>query len=128
MNRKAFAPGAHVIEAYGQGGFRFAGMSHVGSILATPKGVSAVAAASVGELGDDDLARLFAELAAEPGVVEYVVIGTGETMRPAPAPLAAELRARGIGFEAMATGPAARVYNVMIDEGRRVAALLIAAP
>ncbi|MGO9740053.1 MAG: Mth938-like domain-containing protein [Roseiarcus sp.] len=128
MTRKAFAPGAHVIEAYGKGGFRFAGMSHVGSILATPKGVSAVAAASVGELGVDDLARLIAELEAEPGVVEYVVIGTGETMRPAPAPLAAQLRARKIGFEAMATGPASRIYNVMIDEGRRVAALLIAAP
>ena len=31
-------------------------------------------------------------------------------------------------FEAMATGPALLVYNIMRDERRRVAALLLAAP
>ena len=40
--------------------------------------------------------------------------------------LSRRLRAAGLRFETMATGPAARVYNVLVDEGRRVAALLIA--
>ena len=31
-----FVPGRHLIDAFGDGGFRFAEMSHRGSILATP--------------------------------------------------------------------------------------------
>jgi len=124
----AFAPGAHIIDAFGGGGFRFAGMSHVGSILATPKGVSAVGATVIVDLDAAAFQRLFEELAAEPGLVEFVVIGTGAKMALAPQGLAAALRAKGLRLEAMATGPASRVYNIMIGEGRRVAALLLAAP
>ena len=39
---EGFVPGRHAIEAYGAGGFRFAGMCHVGSILATPRGIAAI--------------------------------------------------------------------------------------
>ena len=125
---EGYVPGRHPIEAYGAGGFRFAGLSHVGSILATPKGVRAVAVASQAGIDAVALAPLFAELAAEPGSIEFVVIGTGARMAPLAPALAARLRAAGLRFEAMATGPASRVYNVMMDEGRRVAALLVAAP
>ena len=124
----AFAPGAHSIEAFGAGGFRFAGMSHVGSILATPRGVSGVSATSLEEVDASTLQRLFDELRAEPGLVEFVVIGTGAKFSRASSALAELLRDMGLRFEAMATGPAARLYNVMMGEGRRVAALLIAAP
>ena len=123
-----FVPGAYLIDAHGAGGFRFAGMSHVGSILATPQGVSAVAATSLAELGPEAFARLFAEIDATPGCVEFVVLGAGAKFAPAPAAVARALRARRLRFEAMATGPALRMFNVMRDEGRRVAALLIAAP
>lgn len=124
----AFAPGAHPIDAYGAGAFRFAEMSHVGSILATPKGIGAVAAAALAEVGPESLARLFAELDAAPASVEFIVIGAGAKMAPLPPALAALLRGRGLRFESMATGAALRMYNIMLDEGRRVAALLIAAP
>ncbi len=110
------------------GGFRFAGLSHVGSILATPKGVRAVAIAAPAELDAAALAPLFEEMAAEPGSIEFLVIGVGARMAPLAPELKQRLRAAGLGFEAMATGPAARVYNIMMDENRRVAALLIAAP
>lgn len=123
-----YVPGRHRIEAYGAGGFLFAGLSHVGSILATPKGVRAVAIAAPSDIDAAALAPLFAELAAEPGSIEFVVIGTGARMAPLASALAARLRAAGLRFEAMATGPASRVYNIMMDEGRRVAALLVAAP
>ncbi len=126
MTTLPFVPGRHAIEAYGGGGFRFAGMSHVGSILATPRGISAVAAVSIAEGGDEALAPLIAELEATPGAVELLVLGAGASRaRPSEA-LIGRLRASGLRFETMATGPAARVYNVLVEEGRRVAALLIA--
>lgn len=123
-----YVPGRHAIEAYGAGGFRFAGMSHVGSILATPKGIAAIDLIGPDDLAPATLAPLFAELAAEPGSVEFLVIGLGARMAPLAPALKDRLRAAGLRFEAMATGPAARVYNVLMDENRRVAALLIAAP
>jgi uncharacterized protein len=123
-----FVPGRHPIDAYGAGGFRFADMSHVGSLLATPQGVRAMLAASAAELDGQALAPLFAELADHPRSIEILVIGTGETMAPVPASLRALIKQAGLRFEAMATGPAARVYNVLLGENRRVAAALIAAP
>ena len=45
-----------------------------------------------------------------------------------PAPLTAKLRAAKLRIDVMATGPAARVYNVLLSENRRIAALLLAAP
>lgn len=121
-------PGRHLIDAYGAGGFRFAGMSHVGSILATPGGIYAVAAQDLAALRLEHFAPLMAEIAQTPGAVELLVIGTGEQMARLPAPLALRLKGAGLRLEAMATGPASRVYNVLVGENRRVAALLLAAP
>ena len=73
-------------------------------------------------------APLFAELAERPGSIEFLVIGSGAQLALAPKSLRAVLREAGLRFEAMATGPALRVYNVMQSEDRRVAAVLIAAP
>ncbi len=123
-----FAPGSHLIAAHGGGAFAFAGMSHHGSILATPKGVRGVEAASVAALDPDVLAPLFAELRKAPGSIEFLVIGSGVQMAPVPKALRAALREAGLRFEAMATGAALRVYNVMQSEGRRVAAALISTP
>jgi uncharacterized protein len=124
----AFAPGNHAIAAHGGGAFAFAGMLHQGSILATPKGVRGVDAESVENLDERTLASLFAELIEAPGSIEFLVIGTGAQTEPVPQGLRARLRGAGLRFEAMATGPALRVYNVMQSEDRRVAAALIAAP
>jgi uncharacterized protein len=126
--RSAFAPGSHPITAYGQGAFAFAGMSHAGSILATPNGVRPIDATSVDDLDANALAPLMAECADNPGSIEFVIVGTGARMAPIPKALRAALGRAGLRFEAMATGPALRVYNIMQSEGRRVAAALIAAP
>jgi uncharacterized protein len=123
-----FIPGRHPIDAYGAGGFRFADMSHVGSILATPGGIHAVAANQLPGLRYEHFAPLTAELAENPGSTELLIIGTGAKMGRLPAPLATRLRAAGLRLEVMATGPAMRVYNVLLSEDRRVAALLLAAP
>jgi uncharacterized protein len=125
---EGFVPGRHLIDAYGTGGFRFAGMGHVGSILATPRGVLAIEARTIDEISETTLAPLFAEIADAPGSIEFVVFGSGESIAPLPRRLADLLRAQNLRFEAMATGPASRVYNIMLGEDRRVAALLLAAP
>jgi uncharacterized protein len=126
--RLAFAPGSHSINAHGEGAFSFAGMRHAGSILATPKGVRPIDAKSVDDLAPAALSTLMDECAESPGSIEFLIVGTGAGMAPIPKALRAVLSQAGLRFEAMATGPALRVYNVMQSEGRRVAAALIAAP
>ena len=125
---EGFVPGRHPIDAYGAGGFKFAGMGHVGSILATPRGIAAIDAKSLSEITDATLAPLFDEMAGAPGSIEFIVVGTGERMALLPPLLSRRLRTAGLRVELMATGSAARVYNVMLGENRRVAALLLAAP
>jgi uncharacterized protein len=126
--RPAFAPGSHSIAAYGKGVFAFAGMSHEGSILATPKGVQPIDATRIDDLDPAALAPLLAEIAESPGSIDFVIVGTGERLAPMPKASRAALGQAGLRFEAMATGAALRVYNVMQLEGRRVAAALIAVP
>jgi uncharacterized protein len=123
-----YVPGRHAIEAYGAGGFRFAGMSHRGSILAMPQGVRAIAPLSLAEVEAETLAPLFDEIRANPRSIEILVVGAGEKHVPLDAALRDALKKAGLRVETMATGPAARVYNVLLGEDRRVAALLIAAP
>ena len=125
---EGFVPGRHPIDAYGAGGFRFAGMGHIGSILATPRGIAAIEPNSLSEITDATLAPLFEEMAGAPGGIEFIVVGTGERMALLPPLLSRRLRTAGLRVESMATGSAARVYNVMLGENRRVAALLLAAP
>ena len=80
------------------------------------------------EITDATLAPLFDEMAGAPGSIEFIVVGTGERMALLPPLLSRRLRTAGLRVESMATGSAARVYNVMLGENRRVAALLLAAP
>ena len=127
-SRPPFAPGAHLIVAHGEGAFAFAGMQRHGSILATPSGVRPMDASTVADLNAHTLAPLFAELGEAPGSIEFLVIGTGAQTLPVPKALRAALAEARLRFEAMATGPALRVYNVMRAEERRVAAALLAAP
>ena len=119
-----FVPGRHTIEAYGAGGFRFAEMSHRGSILALPSGVHAWKVASTAEITEESLAPLFAEPA---GSVALLILGTGRSLLPVKSTLRARLRAAGIGVDPMATGSAVSTYNILLGEGRLVAAALVAA-
>lgn len=57
--------------------------------------------------------------------LEIVLLGTGNRQRfPRPA-LTRALLARGVGVEVMDTSAACRTYNVIMLEGRRVAAALL---
>ena len=118
-----FAPGRHSIDGYGRGGFAFAGMTHRGSVLALPSGVHIWRVTTPEEITVESLAPLFAEPA---GAVELLLVGTGDELRPLSPPLRAALADAGIRADSMATGPAARTFNVLFAENRRVAAALIA--
>jgi uncharacterized protein len=118
-----FLPGAHVIEGYGQGGFRFGGMSHRGSILALPSGIRAWAAATPEDISEGSLAPVFAE---PRGSIAHLLIGTGATIQPLPRGLRQTCAAAGIVAEPMATPEAARTYAILVGERRPVAAALLA--
>ena len=120
--RSGFAPGRHLIDAYGAGGFRFADMSHRGSILVLPSGIHAWNARSPADFTRDAFAPVLAEAAA----IELLLIGTGPTIAALPEPLRRVLREAGLRVDPMATGAAARTYNVLAAEDRRVAAALLA--
>ena len=59
---------------------------------------------------------------------EIVIIGTGKKLRFPPPAALAPLREARIGFEVMDTAAACRTYNVLLGEGRQVAALLLIEP
>lgn len=110
------------IEAYGRGGFRFAGMSHRGSLLCLPSGIWAWEISTPVEIDEAALTRVFAD-AAEIGLF---VLGTGRVRTPLVETLSWRFRDFGINVETMTTGQAANTYNILLGEGRRVAAGLIA--
>ena len=117
-----YVPGRHKIDDYGGGGFRFADMSHKGSILALPSGVRAVPLSNAAEIDEAMIDRAL----SESGGLDVFVVGTGQDLLPLASVLRAKLRASGVGWETMATGAAVRTYNMLVDEDRRVGALLIA--
>ena len=117
-----FAPGRHAIEGIGRGGFLFAGMSHIGSILALPSGVHAWPVTTVAAITTDALDAVLAEA----GSIGFLLIGTGDRFHPLPAQIQQRLREAGLTFEAMSTSSATQTYNILLDEGRAVAAALIA--
>ncbi|MFO1167787.1 MAG: MTH938/NDUFAF3 family protein [Rhodoblastus sp.] len=116
-------PGRHPIDAYGEGGFKFGGMSHRGSLLALPSGLYAWDVTAPADITEASLARVFAE---EAGLIEHLLVGTGLDMLPLHPAVVQALRARRIVAEPMATGAAARTYNILMGESRLVAAALIA--
>lgn len=119
-----FVPGRHAIEAYGRGGFRFAGMSHRGSILALPSGIREWPVEDARDLAMADLDPVFADAPR----VEFLILGTGTEMLVVPDAIRSRFRAAAISFDVMQTGHAARTYNVLLAEGRRVGAALVAVP
>ena len=114
-------PQAAEIEAYGKGGFRFAGMSHRGSILCLPAGIWAWPVTAPDQIDEAALARVFSAPRAE-----LVLIGTGRQPWLMPEALRWRFRDARIGIEVTPTGAAVRTYNILFAEGRHVGAALIA--
>jgi len=120
--KAGYFPGRAPIEAYGNGGFRFAGMSHRGSILCLPGGVRAWGVSDAEAL---DVAS-FEDVFAEADAIGFVLLGTGRRQVFPSRAVRQLFRDRRIGLDPMDTGAACRTYNVLLAEGRPVAAALIA--
>jgi uncharacterized protein len=113
-------PQPAAIDAYGKGGFRFADMSHRGSILCLPTGIWVWPVTTPEEITEESLARVFGS------GVEFFMLGAGKQPWLMPERLRWRFRDARIGVEVTPTGAAVRTYNILFGERRRVGAALIA--
>jgi uncharacterized protein len=113
-------PQPAAIDAYGKGGFRFADMSHRGSILCLSTGIWAWPVVTSDQITEESLARVFGS------GVELFMLGTGKQPWFMPEALRWRFRDARIGLEVTPTGAAVRTYNILFGERRKVGAALIA--
>lgn len=109
----------YMIESYAQGVVRIAGRSFTQNLILTPYEIEdAWSVRDFTELSVADFGRLAER---EP---ELVILGTGARQRFPHPSLTQPLMARRIGLESMDTAAACRTYNILVAEGRKVAAML----
>jgi uncharacterized protein len=119
---EGFYPRQVPIDAYGNGGFRFAGLSHRGSLLCLPGGMFAWEAMLPADVTVESLASVLA--AADQ--LDVLLIGLGGDIAGLDPAVRAALKERRVIIEAIATGGAVRTYNVLLAEDRAVGAALLA--
>ncbi len=112
------------VEGYGVGTFKVGGAEVRGSMLIRAERFEPWAIAAADDL--DDAAT--APLLALAGTVDILLVGTGARLQPLARSTRDALRAAGLGVEVMNTPAACRTYNVLVAEGRRVAAAVMAMP
>lgn len=138
--QKESTPGLNTVTAYGTGYVEINGTAYHHSVHFGPEGdinrwsitraqelTLAVLReiAGVKDAAPDPMAFLDGEPTAITSGVEVVLIGTGSNQVMLPQSLTDPLLRLGIGVEAMSTQAAARTYNILMSEGRRVVVALI---
>lgn len=108
---------ALAIESYGPGFFRVG--SHVlrGASLITPWDAGAWG-------GVTDLETPLSMV----GKIDVLLVGMGAEVAHVPGAFRDALESQGIGVEVMNTPAACRTYNVLLGEGRRIAAAVLPVP
>ncbi len=119
--REAHYPERAPIDIYGDGGFKFAHMAHTGGLLCLPSGIHNWPVVSAEDCDEAAFKRVFDEA----GDIEILLFGTGATLVPIAETLRWRFRECRIMADPMSTGSAVRTYNVLLAEGRAVAAALI---
>jgi uncharacterized protein len=115
-------PSPAQIDAYGDGGFLFGGMSHRGSLLCLPDGIWAWPVASVREITAELLEPVFARADR----LDFFLLGGGRDPFLLPRALREQFQAVSLSVDVMPTGSAVSTWNILLGEGRRVGAALIA--
>jgi len=110
------------IDAYGNGGFRFGGMSHRGSLLCFPDGIWAWPVNDATELNEGLLSPAFDRAES----LDFFLVGAGRDVWVLPDKLRQRFRDVSLSVDTMTTGAAVRTYNILLAENRRVGAGLIA--
>lgn len=111
-----------LVAAYGDRGFRINEDRIEGSVLICNGGAESWPVTDVAGITAENLTRV---IDADPAV-ELLIVGTGDSLALLPADTRSALEERAIPYDVMDTGAAARTFNVLALEGRRVAAALIA--
>jgi uncharacterized protein len=119
-----FGPNRQVIEAYGPHGFRVGGVAYSGAVIVFPDRTLAWSVTTLAEVTAASLGPI-AERSGTEGAIEILLLGCGRRMAPVPPALRAEMRRLRVAIDAMDTGAACRTYDVLLSEGRRVAAALL---
>lgn len=116
--------GRQIVQSYAEGRFRVSGQVYEGPVIVfTDRTVLWTAQSPVEKMGAND----FAQVISESDNLDVVLVGCGRTMETIPFPLRQKLKDQGIALEFMDTGAACRTYNVLMAEGRRVAAAMLPA-
>lgn len=102
------------VDGYGPGFFRVGGELIRGAVLVSHQGFR-----GWGGIADH------AAIEALAGQIDVLLVGTGATPAYVDAALQAVADRAGFGLEPMDSPAAARTYNMLLAEGRRVAAALI---
>ena len=105
-----YSAGQAPVDGYGPGFFRVEGKVFEGGLFITSQGQTAWD-------GFADLAPLIA--AADD--YDVIFIGTGAEIAPLPAEVSTALTEADVPFDVMSSPSAARTYNVLLSEGRRIA-------
>lgn len=112
--------GQQIIQSYKGGGFKISGKTYDGAVIVTPE------SACLWQTGAPDISGLtFSDFDVVPAEAEVLLLGCGARIEFLPAPLKNALRQRGLNVDVMDTGAACRTYNVLMAEGRLVAAAML---
>ena len=116
--------GRQIIQAYSNHRFRVSGQTFDGPVIVfTDRVVAWPVQRSASDMTVEDFNVLF----PESDNLDVVLMGCGASMGSIPFALRQSLKERGLAVEFMDTGAACRTYNVLMAEGRRVAAALLPA-
>lgn len=116
--------GRQIIESYGDLRFKVTGTAYEGSVLVFPTRTIGWAVDDMASLSLESLAPVID--GAKAGEIELLLLGCGPRLAMVPRDLRTALRAQNVVIEPMDTGAAARTFNVLMAEGRRIAAALMA--
>lgn len=116
--------GVQIIHGYGDGGFRIAQVHHLGPVLVMPQATLSWPVRPESAFAPLDLGGLEPILAADEAF-DILLLGTGRSQIFVPPAVRREIRERGPVAEMMDTGAACRTFNLLLAEGRRVAAALL---
>lgn len=115
----------NTITAYGDGGFRIQERRVDGAIAISAEELVQIDGESLDAL---DMASLDGFCAKISGHIDVFLIGCGSQISVVPVALQNLLMKHKISFDQMDSGAACRTYNVLQQEERRVAAIILPVP
>ena len=110
-----------IISSYGKGGFRIAKKSVIGAQFVLQRQTLTWPVRTEQDISADGLLNFLHDTN-----VDLLVLGLGERPQSHLPDIASALRDKGIKLEVMSTAAACRTWNVLLTEGRKAAAGLLA--